>query len=686
MTAFGEFLDRQNLERAWRWVRNNPDPMYRRYCAEMHSRFALADDLLIDELQQRLQRRFYEPDHSCKLLIPKRSGILRPYTILTTQDQIVYQALVNVVAERLARKIRSRYMRQTFGHIYAGRTSQWFYRKWSDGYTAFNKAARDAFNRGLVYSASFDLTAFYDSVDHGVLCHFIKKLGCETEFCDFLRSCLSKWTANDRRIYQYHGIPQGPLSSGLLSEVVLQHFDQYYGAKANLVYLRYVDDIRLFARREGDLRRMLVRLDRLSKDVGLFPQASKIDIHRITDIDKELKSISNPTEAAVRGKIVNQAKLANRLVALSPRLTPTVRIIDETRFKYLLAHAIPCARLNGRMLKISATRPDLVSAIARYFSRYGLLPRTVSRELGSRIGKNEIYENITAAWLGVLEGRIRPSESGTLNKTLKRLWRARSEGTELKAAIGVRLFREGGLTVNQTRYATRYVREWWVRVQLIAALGTQHYGIATLEGLLNEALRDKNSAVALAAAQQVANLNVSVLAPLRGINVSAGKALRQLGVLKRVPGRSCGIDWSLTRFTGKASTLNWRTVFGATYRQAEKLAVQMRALGDTDVTAFVNAADVFNDRLLSRLYLHDPSLGVYTLGKIGSVLNSTRLQTQYPAMSQLCNSIHNERLKSSLSHPVVKRTGRPTSRISYRYLGKARRLYSRAINELESLW
>ena len=97
MTALSDFQDRNNLDRAWRWIRSNPDPGYKRYCSEFYSRFAVADDLIIDDLQQRLQRGFYEPSHSCKFLMPKKSGILRPYTILTVEDQIVYQALVNVV-------------------------------------------------------------------------------------------------------------------------------------------------------------------------------------------------------------------------------------------------------------------------------------------------------------------------------------------------------------------------------------------------------------------------------------------------------------------------------------------------------------------------------------------------------------------------------------------------------------
>ena len=686
MTALSDFQDRNNLDRAWRWIRNNPDPTYKRYCSEFYSRFAVADDLIIDNLKQRLQRGFYEPSHSCKFLIPKKSGILRPYTILTVEDQIVYQALVNVIAERLAPKMRNSYLAQTFGHIYAGKTSQWFYRRWNDGYKAFNKATRDAFNRGLVYGASFDLTACYDSLDHAVLCHFLKDLRIEQDFCDFLANCLSIWTANDRRIYQHHGIPQGPLGSGLLAEVVLRHFDQNYGRKANLVYLRYVDDIRLFATKEIELRRMLIRLDRLSKDIGLFPQAAKIDIHRVTNIDKELKSISNPTETTVKGAIVDQGKLAKRIAALSPRLTPTVKIENETRFKFLLAHAVPSSKLNARMLTISAARPDLVPSIARYFKRYQKLPKSVSNELIARVRGRQLYEYVTADWLSTLDGRLIEAESKALNKLIKSQWKPGTLSPELKAEMGKRLIRDGWLNVNQTRYAIQNVREWWVRAQLVSALNSDHYGTAPLESMTKDALKDSNPDVSLAAAHQAAALSLDVSPPLRTIQESGGKALRQFGILKRIPGRSCGISWSMARLTGRTSSVNWRSVFGSTYRHAEKQAVLMRALSDTNVTAFVNAADVFNDRLLSRLYSHDPSLGTYHLGTIGSVLSSTRLQNNYPSIFQLCQGIHTERLKSSLSHPVVKKTGKPTSRIPYRYLRIAKGLYLRALIELETNW
>lgn len=279
--------------------------------------------------------------------MPKRSGVLRPYTLLSVEDQIVYQAFVNLVAEKLFPKVRSRYLVETFGHLYAGKSSIWFYRKWSDGYSKFNEAAREAFNRGLIFSASFDLTAYYDSLDHRVLKHFLCKIGGSNAICATLTEFLSKWTATEHQIYHGHGIPQGPLSSGLLSEVVLQHFDQHYGAKAQLRYLRYVDDIRLFAKSENELRKMLVKLDMLSKDVGLFPQGSKIEIHEVKDIESELKSISTPPEVAIKKPYIDQLRLRRRLTELSPRF----EITNETRFKYLLAHATPNSKLNARLIR-----------------------------------------------------------------------------------------------------------------------------------------------------------------------------------------------------------------------------------------------------------------------------------------------------------------------------------------------
>ena len=141
--------------------------------------------------------------------------------------------------------------------------------------------------------------------------------------------------------------------------MVLSHFDELKIGGIEFRYFRYVDDIRLFAKKEHDLRRLLVSLDLLSKDVGLFPQSGKIGIHRITSIEAELKTISNPIEPVLSSKVVDQKKLLVRLVELSPRC----RVTNATRFKWLLAHATPSARLTERLWRVPENHPEYYRSV-----------------------------------------------------------------------------------------------------------------------------------------------------------------------------------------------------------------------------------------------------------------------------------------------------------------------------------
>ena len=71
------------------------------------------------------------------MYLPKASGGLRPYTLLTVEDQIVYQAYVNVIVELFYTEVREWYGSEVFSHFYAGPTSEFFYRKWEQGFRSF---------------------------------------------------------------------------------------------------------------------------------------------------------------------------------------------------------------------------------------------------------------------------------------------------------------------------------------------------------------------------------------------------------------------------------------------------------------------------------------------------------------------------------------------------------------------
>jgi hypothetical protein len=77
--------------------------------------------------------------------------------------------------------------------------------------------------------------------------------------------------------------------------------------------------------------------------------------------------------------------------------------------------------------------------------------------------------------------------------------------------------------------------------------------------------------------------------------------------------------------------------------------------------------------------------GGYNLGGIGSALNPTsRFARKFPATFALAGAVHDLRYGSMYSHPLIKNTGKPTGKISYKFLPKAKRLMQSSFAELSA--
>lgn len=667
-----------NVSRAWRWVRSNPDHAYKSYFREHYAAYASADTALLDALVARLRRGIYEPESATKIFFPKASGILRPYSLIAVEDQIVYQAASNVIADAMLPHVRGRYFREVFGHLYAGRASPWFYHKWSEGYRRFNAAAIDACSGGLRVTASFDLTACYDSIDHGVLCHFLKRLGFNAEFCRLLSGWLATWTATDTQIRHNHGIPQGPLPSGLIAEVVLSHFDDHRRLEKSVRYMRYVDDIRLFARRERELRQMLNRLDRLSKDIGLFPQSGKIEIHEVKNIHDELKSISHPGERLSGNRSLSQPKVRKRLRAL----TKGFGVKDPTRFKFVLGCANPSAEVTRRLLRVYERAPIYYDSLARYWTRYETLPVNLVDWLLREIQVQALYPAVRAAFIRALDGRTPAEREVKVRAALKGLWSPKALQADLAGAIARYLVPREALTEAQLGYAATRARSWWVRAEIGLSLSTERT-IAGRGAVLNAMVCDPVADPAVAAAWSAGHRGIVITARRRDLSPSAKCVLREFGLVKRGGRRVCGVGASLVKTANVSTTIDWRKFFGPDYRSAERQLVECRAYAETNASGWVNGMDVFNDWLLIALYRRDTSLGIYTAGLIGSVMGSTRLAAKYPAVAALIRGVHEKRYASNLSHARIRQSGVATRPIRFGYLRTGKRLLRAAAIELD---
>ena len=684
-----EAFSDENIARAWLWTRTNPNPEYKQYFRHIYRAYAISTPQSLRNLRGRLRNETFEASYATKIYFPKKSGILRPYSLLSIEDQIVYQSLVNVVAERLRRRVRGRYNSTVFGSLYGGKRSLFFYQDWRKGYRAFSDSIRTAVQKGFIYSASFDLTACFDSIDHKVLSHFLSHdLNLDIEFVEFLTRCLGRWTValNEKPIYIGHGIPQGPLPSGLLAEVVLKHFDEDKRSTRKLRYFRYVDDIRLFSKSEKLLRQELIQLDRLSKEIGLFPQSGKIDIHRVTNINEEIKGISHPPEWEARAYDPDQVKIRARLI----ELTPKFKVKNETRFKYVLGRASPSSTLTKRLLRIVEGHPHLYRSIFGYLTRSPKLSSNVSEKCVGLLASNDLY----AAFSSSLIRSIRDNLHEDCLTELHRYCRSRltdrtmTNDPELRAASAGVLLRAGKLTWPQTEFNLYWKQSWWTRSAIIQDVNSTFVGGPSFEHLMNKLLRDESPDVAAVAAEQILVNDLNLSGKLSGINIIAQHSLRNGGKIGRVAEGTCKISqYMISVLGGGISKVQWKKIFGTSYDDGLSKTVRWAAYSQTDASAWVNLTDIINDMILNQLFQHDGTIGSYQLGNIGSVLQpNSKFAKKFPAFYRSVGAVHKKRLESELSHPRVKTSGRPTRRIRFTETPKLKAVLLKGYNEIWRKW
>lgn len=666
-----EAFSKENLIRCWTWLNSNGDNNYKYYYRSLYKAYTLSLDENSDKLHRDLIQSRYRPEHSTKLYIPKKSGILRPYSLLNLNDQVVYLALVSIIAERLVKRAKKNYYKRVFGHLYAGRVTPFFYKRWTYGYMRYNQAINKSFLEGFKWTASFDLTAFYDSIDHKVLSYFLLELGLTKEFTIYLTDCLEVWTAStSNRIYHGHGIPQGPLPSGLLSEVILQHFDeQKLFNKPSIKYYRYVDDIRLMGKSEEDVRRALLELDYVSKEVGLFPQSSKINIHEISDIDEEIKTVSLPPEPIDFNENFDQLDVKNRI----DELAKDGAIENETRFKYVLAHAAPDEKLANKLLYILKKNPHLYQTILKHFSKYNKFSKTISKKMLLQLNQEQLYEEITSAYLIISLGKIHKSIRNDFSAYCIRLHLKRKHinSPNLRSIVFVWLLNENYFKYREIENIYKS-KEWWLIHNSLEFIDVDLFGEPSYQGILNVLLKSESFEVAIKAAFLIVRHNFSITVPINTIHDAAQIILKKAKIIGRTSLSLSNINRRLEEVCGtKLPAFNWKRFLGTEQINCERIAYLLTGYIKTDANAFINELDVFNDLIINALYLKNTALGSYKLGNIGSCLTPTgRFASGYPKFFWLCNKIHELRLESALSHPIVKRTGKPTRQIKFKEIEK----------------
>jgi len=317
------------------------------------------------------------PHPPVKLRRAKPSGLTRQISLLTIQDQIVFQALVGEISRRVYRRMSPNYGVRVFSNmIRQPRTRDIrLFRDWRYAYNRFLNVQRRHVLAGKRFVAVLDIASFFDTINHAQLIELLRRFyGVPDEILSVLQRGVVTWSSQAPAYPKSVGIPQGPLASSLLAESYLHPLDERMKAlEPEVAYVRYVDDIRLFADDEAVLNRAVLNLDSTLQNMGLAIQSEKTQQGRANELDHWLRGAS-PAGGHDESSAETQSDEANARLRrlffrcfLRGRFTNTAQNIRTAR--YALYRLKPEAILTSNTLKLMRAMPALSDAVHAYLRR-----------------------------------------------------------------------------------------------------------------------------------------------------------------------------------------------------------------------------------------------------------------------------------------------------------------------------
>lgn len=226
----------------------------------------------------------YKTNLPLSIDLPKRGSTLRPGVVPLIDDRIVYQAIADLFTQHFQPEAN------VYSNKLAGTDSNQMFIQGVELWIAFqNKIEEYCYQYPLVVET--DITAYFDHINHELMLSRITDLFGKAIDPDelegikiILRRMWGRWNVGYIKNF---GIPQINDASSFMANMYLDELDKWLVSR-KLVYLRYVDDIRIFAKSEPEAKKALAELIVKMRQMGLYVASGKTKIKKTADVLGEL--------------------------------------------------------------------------------------------------------------------------------------------------------------------------------------------------------------------------------------------------------------------------------------------------------------------------------------------------------------------------------------------------------------
>jgi hypothetical protein len=694
------FISLLNFELAFKRVVRGQNKEYKNLFRHLYPSYQLGLSDNLEDLIDDIKRGHYEPSAAPPVYLPKKNGILRPLRLLKLQDQIVYQAIANVIARAFKPEQDKHAQKRCFGALVGDKNSPFFYRGWKGCYRAFDRAITKTFKAGNDFVADFDLVSFYELIDHKLLREVLEQRFKDQDELVLLFRCLEKWTANRKGACLHHGIPQGPEPSAFLAECFLFSFDVI--RFKDVVYLRYVDDIKLMAKTETPVRRALLKLDIASKELGLVPQAQKIECRQVRNLSELRKNIPSRLASLTPARRVTGAT-QRRLERVFRRSIKKERrrwiITDDTKFKFALARMNPRQRILKRVAPLLDQRPDLSWVLGLYLRKFPKNKRAADALL-SALKRDPTYDASAANYIEAMDA-CEPVKGGKEYRRVIQTAERRSEEKGLLLRIASTTFRgrrsNPSDALKLVEKQTEPLAKSILLHRLYGADPSAPFTVAQACRTLEAETLSTDPDLARYCADRLLDLwpwSKASWTPSGKVNRSVKLLLKALGIRSKGPKKEGILERFFRGRMRIGVRLSWRKALGKDWRDAEKRCLRLSRLEEVDPTSWVLMLDTFNEVLIQAFSARHPATSLAfkkatPTGQhhpdLGNWLNHPDLASTLPKGVTWFKEVHDARVRADLAHAKSKK-GAQTKPISYDAREKLRRRAPTAWVELITEW